>query len=502
MSKISPLTTIVSGYLSTTQLNANFAAIVAAFSNTVSRDGSTPNSMSANLDLNSNRIINVTNGINPQDVATINQLTNAAALVTSAAFLGTSVTSNTIGTGAKTFATQTNLAVTTGTFVVISRTSSPTNYFFGQVSSYSAGSLVVGVTSTSGSGTFTDWSISLSGPQGAAGGGTGTVTSVSGVIAAGVTVSVTNPTTIPAITVALGAITPTSVVASGSVTGSNLSGTNTGDQTDATLPFTDILTNNVSITKHGYVPKAPNDANQVLRGDATWGVPTAGISGNTQSFTASGTWTKPANGTMAFIQVWGGGGSGSFDSTSGTYAGGGGGSYKERWVPVSSLASSETVTIGAGGVGKTVNGNGNNGGSSNFGAWVTAYGGAGGQASNTGGAGGGWASNSTTSTNDTPGEGIGVSQNVGKTGYFVGGGGGGGDTVTPAAKAGGVSVYGGGGGGGRGGAGGASMYGGNGGAGAIAGAGTAGTVPGGGGGSGQASTSGAGGGGKIVVTLF
>jgi hypothetical protein len=61
------------------------------------------------------------------------------------------------------------------------------------------------------------------------GGGSGTVTTVSVSTANGVSGSVSNPTTTPAISLTLGAITPTSVAASGSVTGSNLSGTNTGD---------------------------------------------------------------------------------------------------------------------------------------------------------------------------------------------------------------------------------------------------------------------------------
>lgn len=64
--------------------------------------------------------------------------------------------------------------------------------------------------------------------------GSGTVTSVSVVTAHGVSGSVANPTTTPAITLTLGAITPTTVAASGAVSGSNLSGTNTGDQTNVT----------------------------------------------------------------------------------------------------------------------------------------------------------------------------------------------------------------------------------------------------------------------------
>ena len=65
-------------------------------------------------------------------------------------------------------------------------------------------------------------------------GGSGTVSSVSVVTANGVSGSVATATTTPAITLTLGAITPTSVAASGTVTGSNLSGTNTGDQTTIT----------------------------------------------------------------------------------------------------------------------------------------------------------------------------------------------------------------------------------------------------------------------------
>lgn len=63
---------------------------------------------------------------------------------------------------------------------------------------------------------------------------TGTVTSVSVTSANGVSGSVANAGTTPAITITLGTITPSSVTASGSISGSNLSGTNTGDQTNIT----------------------------------------------------------------------------------------------------------------------------------------------------------------------------------------------------------------------------------------------------------------------------
>lgn len=49
----------ISGYASVTVLNENFAAIEQALENTLSRDGTTPNHMTADLDMNSNDILNV-----------------------------------------------------------------------------------------------------------------------------------------------------------------------------------------------------------------------------------------------------------------------------------------------------------------------------------------------------------------------------------------------------------------------------------------------------------
>lgn len=54
----------------TTLINENFAALQEAIENTVSRDGSTPNFMDANLDLNSYKIINAGDPENDHDVIT------------------------------------------------------------------------------------------------------------------------------------------------------------------------------------------------------------------------------------------------------------------------------------------------------------------------------------------------------------------------------------------------------------------------------------------------
>ena len=58
----------------------------------------------------------------------------------------------------------------------------------------------------------------------------------------------------------------------------SVSGTNTGDQslpTDATIATTDVTTNDVSTSKHGWAPKVTNTAN-FLKGDGTWAAPPAG----------------------------------------------------------------------------------------------------------------------------------------------------------------------------------------------------------------------------------
>ncbi len=58
MAKKPSVTTVASGYYGRQALNDNFEALRDAFDNTLSRDGSTPNAMGADLDMNSNDILN------------------------------------------------------------------------------------------------------------------------------------------------------------------------------------------------------------------------------------------------------------------------------------------------------------------------------------------------------------------------------------------------------------------------------------------------------------
>lgn len=113
--------------------------------------------------------------------------------------------------------------------------------------------------------------------------GVGSVTSVSVTTANGVSGTVATPTTTPAISLTLGAITPTSVAASGTVTGSNLSGTNTGNQTitltggvtgSGTGSFAATVVTNANLT--GGVTSVGNAATVVTNANLTGDVTSVG----------------------------------------------------------------------------------------------------------------------------------------------------------------------------------------------------------------------------------
>lgn len=110
------------------------------------------------------------------------------------------------------------------------------------------------------------------------------------------------------------------------------------------------------------------------------------LSIHTDVFTSSSTWTKPATGTIAIIDCWGGGGSGDGAAGGGGAGnathGGGGGGFNRVMIPLADLPASVTVTIGAGGAqivyGGMYHHNGNQGGRTSFGTYVWANGGFGG----------------------------------------------------------------------------------------------------------------------------
>jgi hypothetical protein len=255
-----------------------------------------------------------------------------------------------------------------------------------------------------------------------------------------------------------------------------------------------------------------------------------------QTFNSSGTWTKPSGRTMACIQVWGGGGGGSRYSTSNKGGGAGGGGYNEVTVPISYLASSVSITVGAGGTGATTAASGASGGTSSVPlttAWtgvstISAYGGGGGyilSGNGYGGGGGGPSGAGGSTLGGSAGLASGgapvistyssysccttspINMGSGNTAVIgpnggIWHGGGGTSGITAYNMLPGNSIYGGGGGSGNGGTGGTSTWGGSGGnSGATP---TAGTQPAGGGGSStSANVNGANGGaGRVIITSW
>ena len=95
----------------------------------------------------------------------------AAAAALAGAFTGTSTSSVLIGTGNKTFTTQSGEQYTAGIYLIAVSQANAANFMFGQVVSYAGTSLVIDVQATGGSGTYADWNLSLAGVRGPAGTG-------------------------------------------------------------------------------------------------------------------------------------------------------------------------------------------------------------------------------------------------------------------------------------------------------------------------------------------
>jgi len=103
---------------------------------------------------------------------------------------------------------------------------------------------------------------------------------------------------------------------------------------------------------------------------------------NVQKFTTSGIYTPSLGMRFCFVQIVGGGGSGESPGalTNNIGTGGGAGGYTQKWFSSTEIGVSQTYTVGAGGL-AVFGANGNSGGSSTFGAFLTATGGGGGAAS-------------------------------------------------------------------------------------------------------------------------
>lgn len=144
-----------------------------------------------------------------------------------------------------------------------------------------------------------------------------------------------------------------------------LSGTNTGDQTitltgdvtgsgtgsfaatiansvvtEAKLSLSDLTTYNVSTACHGFVPKAPNDASQFLRGDGTWSaLPTTTVNDSDVVFTDITT-SNASTSKHGYLRKLDGNAAHYLDGTGAWSTPGGGGSV--AWGAITGTLSSQT----------------------------------------------------------------------------------------------------------------------------------------------------------------
>lgn len=401
-----------------------------------------------------------------------------------AALSGTSSTSTTIGTGSKSFTASTGKQWAVGQYLYLARAAAPTVYMAGQVTAYNSGTgaLTVDVTATNGSGTFTDWVITLGGAKGT----TGSINSLAeSSKSSAYTLASGDLGTILRLTATF-TLAFTAAATLGAGWWCYLSNEGSGDIT---------LDPNASEQIDGLTSFVmyPGEVRKVwCDGSAFRSVVLRSFR---RRFTASGTFTKPPGyGAFAGFVLGAGGGGGKSGSTP-TTGGGGGGACVPFTLLASAVGTTETITVGTGGPGASSAGVGTAGGNTTLGSLVTAYGGGGGGGNAStnyvgGGGGGALSAGSVGNASGASGGNPNGSSTLGVSKDFGGGpsqmpavygGGGGGD----AANAAGLSLYGGGGGGGGGaspGAAGTSAFGGAGGAGSNSGTGTAGTQPGGGGG--------------------
>lgn len=128
------------------------------------------------------------------------------------------------------------------------------------------------------------------------------------------------------------------------------------------------------------LPSQGGNANKALITTGTsllWG---NAISSTFTKYETTGTftWTKPAGVTTVIVLCWGGGGAGGADNGVAGGSGGAGASCVIGILKATDLSSSETITVGAGGVGTSSDGDGQSGANSSFGSHVIGYGGRGG----------------------------------------------------------------------------------------------------------------------------
>ena len=149
-------------------------------------------------------------------------------------------------------------------------------------------------------------------------------------------------------------------IADGAVTSAKiLDGTilNADVNASAAIALSKLATDpsNASNLATGTVPTArlgsgTASSSTILYGDSSWAAaPSSGLN-SVQTFTSSGTWTRPSGITKVIMEVQGGGGGGNSSTVTANCHCGGGGGYAKKFLDVSSISTS-TITVGAAGAG-------------------------------------------------------------------------------------------------------------------------------------------------------
>lgn len=142
-----------------------------------------------------------------------------------------------------------------------------------------------------------------------------------------------------------GTITNDHISSTAAIVTSKISGLATSATTDTTNA-SNIASGTLATARLG---SGTADATTFLRGDQSWAAAGGGFN-SVQTFTSSGTWTRPSGVTKVIIEVQGAGGGGGGMSGGDRGGSGGGGGYAKKFLDVSSISTS-TITIGAAGTG-------------------------------------------------------------------------------------------------------------------------------------------------------
>jgi hypothetical protein len=273
----------------------------------------------------------------------------------------TSSTSLTIGIGSKSLTVESNKLFVAGQTVAIASTVSPNNQMSGIVQSYSptTGAMVVNITSLSGSGTFSAWTVSLS------------------VLAGQLPLRYSQRTSDTVlgendngafIDIMSGTFAQTFVAASSLSNGWHCVVRNSGTGDVTLTPGGGGVIDSLST----YV-MYPDEVRLIL-GDGGE-LRTVVLKAFNKTFTASGSFVKPPGYSQFGYRGWGGGSSGGKDTAANPTVGGPGGGCREGVMPSSSLSASEAVTVGAGGAARSTTGSPNPGSATSLGTLISISGG-------------------------------------------------------------------------------------------------------------------------------